>query len=269
MSQPCRTPQYASSLLPGIDGTGTHASSVQPLTRSSFSEQVPTLMAPSSPAPEPFPRPRWWHTSPDPVDVSPSGRATSQANLMGPPSSKQQEVTPLYKALTASCLEAFNQDSHLVRETREGSFRRHSLNFSVKNTCDLSEVFWHMIMAAELLGSSVYEIKETWVGPDELQQANYALRALPKGLKFLRAVPPSESPKVMGLMAIHDLDALCHFYIVTHCPWCGKVCQNEGTDINHLWTVHYRLGLVCEKCHVYHPPCWRPSAAKGRRNANP
>ena len=116
-----------------------------------------------------------------------------------------------------------------------------------KNTCDLLEVFWHMIMAAELFGSSIYEIKETWVGLDELQQANYALRTLPKGLKFLRAVPLSECPKVMGLMGIHDPDALCHFYRVTHCPWCGKGGQNKGTVVNHLQTIHYRLGLVCRK----------------------
>ena len=98
---------------------------------------------------------------------------------MGPPSSKWQEVMPLYKALTASHLEAFNWDSSLVRETREEYFRRHSLNFGTENTRDPSEVFWHMIVAAELLGSSIYEIKETWMGPDELWQANYALRTLP------------------------------------------------------------------------------------------
>ena len=104
-------------------------------------------------------------------------------------------------------------------------------------------------MATDLLGSSFYKIRETWTGPDELQQVNYALRTLPKGPKFLRAVPPLESPKVMGLIDMHDPDALCHFYRVTHCPWCSKVGQNEDTFINHLWTIHYRLGLVCEKCH--------------------
>ena len=104
-----------------------------------------------------------------------------------------------------------------------------------------------MIMATNLLGSSIYEIKETWMGLDELCQVNYALRALPKGLKFLKAVPPSESLKVMGLMDIHDLDALHHFYGVTCCPWCRKVGQNKGIVINHLWTIHYRLGLVCEE----------------------
>ena len=87
------------------------------------------------------------------------------------------------------------------------------------------------------------------MGPDELRQANYALRSLPKGLKFFCAVLPSESPKVMGLVGIHKLDALHHFSSTTHCPWCGKEGQNEGTVVNHLQTVHYRLGLVCNKCH--------------------
>ena len=86
---------------------------------------------------------------------------------------------------------------------------------------------------------------------DELQQANYALRTLLKGLKFLRVVPPLDPPKVMGLMGIHDPDALHCFNGMTHCPWCGKEGQNEGTIINHLWTVHYRLGLVCKNCYGY------------------
>ena len=77
---------------------------------------------------------------------------------------------------------------------------------------------------------------------------NYALQSLPNGLKFLHAVPPSESPKVMRLVGIHDPDALCHFGSITYCPWCGKVGKNEGTVVNHLQTVHYRLGLVCDIC---------------------
>ena len=73
-----------------------------------------------------------------------------------------------------------------------------------------------------------------WIGPDELRQANYALRSLPKGLKFLHVVAPSESPKVMGLVGIHDPDALHHFNGMTHCPWCGKEGKNKGTVVNHL-----------------------------------
>ena len=117
----------------------------------------------------------------------------------------------------------------------------------MEGTHNLSEVFRHMAKTAKLLGSALYEIREVWNGSDELQQANYALRALPKGLKFLRGVPLSEPLKVMGLVGIHDPDALCHFNGMTHCPWCRKEGQNEGTVVNLLWMVHYSLGLVCDK----------------------
>ena len=61
-------------------------------------------------------------------------------------------------------------------------------------------------------------------------------------------MPASESPKVMGLMGIHDPNALWHYTGYTYCPWCGKMEQNEGTVVNHLRTTHYRLGLVCNQC---------------------
>ena len=109
-----------------------------------------------------------------------------------------------------------------MKEARKEYFRRHSYNFTMEGTHDLSEVFRHMAESAKLLGSGIYKIQEVWKGPDELQQSNYALRSLPKGLKFLCVVPPSESPEVMGLVGIHDLDALHYFSGLTHCPWCGK-----------------------------------------------
>ena len=105
-----------------------------------------------------------------------------------------------------------------------------------------------MIEAAGLLASTIYKIRAVWTGWDELWQGNYALRTLPKGLKFFSTVSLSKSPKVMGLMGIHHLDMLCCFNGITHCPWCGKEGQNEGTIIKHLQRVHYKLGLMCEKC---------------------
>ena len=126
---------------------------------------------------------------------------------------------------------------------------KHSYNFVMEGTHNLSEIFRQMTINAKLLDTSIYKIQASWMGLDELKQANNALSSLPKGLKFLHAVPPSESPKVMGLVGIHNLDTLCHFSGITHCPWCGKEGQNEGTMVNHLQTVHYRLDLVCKKCH--------------------
>ena len=53
-------------------------------------------------------------------------------------------------------------------------------------------------------------------------------------------VPTTESPKVIGLMCIHNPNALQHYAGYTYCPWCGKEGQNEGTVVNHLRTTHYR-----------------------------
>ena len=178
----------------------------------------------------------------------PLGGTTSKTTSEGPPSSKQQEVPPWNKVFKQSHSEAFSWDTNLVKEARKEYFIRHSYNFTVNGIHDLSEVFRQMAKRAKLLGSAIYKIQEVWMGLDELWQANYALRSLPKGLKFLHAVHPSEFPKVMGLVDIHDPDALCHFNGLTCCPWCGKEGQNEETVVNHLWTVHYRLGLVCNKC---------------------
>ena len=159
---------------------------------------------------------------------------------------------PLHKALTWSHQEAFGQGSSLVRKMRQQYFRSHCPNFNNENSCNFTDVFKCMIKAAGLLGSAIYEIKDTKTGQDELQQANYAPRTLPKGLNFFRAVSPSEFPMVMGLMGIHDPNMLHHFNGLTHCPWCGKEGQNEGTIVNHLQTVHYKLGLICEKCFGCH-----------------
>ena len=135
-----------------------------------------------------------------------------------------------------------------MKEAREEYFKRHSLNFNDENTHNFMGIFRCMIDTTSLLGFAIYEIQEVWTGPEELWQANDVLRALPKGLKFLRAVSPAKSPKVMGLMDIHNPDAIHHFNGVTHCPLCSKVGQNEGTVVNHLRTTHYKLGLICKKC---------------------
>ena len=131
----------------------------------------------------------------------PLGRTTSKATSERPPSSKQQEVPPWNKVLKQSHSEAFSWDTDLVKEARKEYFKKHSYNFTVESACDLSEVFRWMAKSTELLGSAIYEIQEVWMWLDKLWQTNYALRSLPKGLKFLCAVPPSESPKVMGWWA--------------------------------------------------------------------
>ena len=108
-------------------------------------------------------------------------------------------------------MEAFLRDSSIVVEARLLFFSKHSYNFTDDGCCDLSGIFKKLAVSDGLLGTAIYEIQSSWTGPEELKQANYTLQSLPKGLKFLRAVPTSESPKVMGLVGIHDPDALWHF----------------------------------------------------------
>ena len=73
---------------------------------------------------------------------------------------------------------------------------------------DLSDIFRELAEGAVLLGKSIHELQLSWEGPEELKHANYSLHSLPKGLKFLRAVPTLESPKIMGLKGIHNGNAL-------------------------------------------------------------
>ena len=153
----------------------------------------------------------------------PLGGTTSKATVEGPPSSKQWEVPPWYKVLKQSHWEVFSLDTSLVRVARKEYFKKHSPSSP-------SPRHGHLQNLESMEGTG-------W--------------AVTKGLRFLQAVPPSESPKVLGLVGIHNPDALCHFSDWTHCPWCGKEGQNEGIVVNHLQMVHYRLGLVCNKCYDY------------------
>ena len=135
-----------------------------------------------------------------------------------------------------------------MKEARTHYFATHSWDWTHSNMEDLSDIFKGLAQEAGLLGESIFEIQWSWKGPEHLKQANYIFQSQPKGLKFLRAVSAKESPKEIGLKGIHDPEALQHFVRYTYCPWCGKSGQNEGTIINHLRTVHYKLGLICDWC---------------------
>ena len=106
-------------------------------------------------------------------------------------------------------------------------------------------------------------------GARSVVTSQLCIEGLAKWPKIPQMVPPSESPKVMGLMAIHNLDTLCHCNGMTHCPWCGKEGQNEGTVINHLWTVHYKLGLVCSKCYNYPSASSDTLCCQSQQNCQP
>ena len=135
-----------------------------------------------------------------------------------------------------------------MKEARSCFFSNHSCDWVTDSTNDFSNVFKELARSASLLREAIYKIQLSWTGPEELKQTNYALQSLPNGLRFLRALATTEFPKVMGLMGIHDPNALQCYAGYTYCPWCGKERQNEGTMVNHLRTTHYRLGLMFNRC---------------------
>ena len=194
------------------------------------------------------PWPKRWLPLPEPQGSTSIDETTPRAMQEGPSSPKRWEAPTWFTSLKPSHAEAFLWDSSIVKEARSRFFSNHSYDWVHDGTSDLSDVFKELAKSASLLGEAIYEIQLSWTRPEELKQANYALWSLPKGLRFLRVVPASESPKVMGLMGIHNPDALQHYAGYTYCPWCGKEGQNEGTVVNHLRTTHYRLGLVCDQC---------------------
>ena len=177
---------------------------------------------------------------PEPQGSMSIDETTSRAMQEGPSSPKECETLDWFTTLKPSHVEAFLWDSSIVNDARTCFFSKHSY--------DLSNVFKGLAKSTGLLGEVIYEIQLSWTGLEELKQANYTLWSLPKGLRFLRAVPTLESPKVMGLMGIHDPSALQCYAGYIYCPWCRKEGQNEGMVVNHLRTTHYRLGLVCNWC---------------------
>ena len=194
---------------------GQSPPSAQPARAPPVEEQPPTAASPK-PAPKQSSWPKRQHPLPELQGSMSIDETSPRAMQEGLSSSKTQE-TPIWFA-------------------------------SLKPSHAVEVVFKELAESTSLLGEAIHKIQLLWTGPEELKQANYALQSLPKGLRFLRAVPTTESPKVMGLMGIHDPNAIWHYAGYTYCPWCGKEGQNEGTVVNHLRTTHYRLGLVSNWC---------------------
>ena len=174
---------------------------------------------------------------------------SSVASQEGLSSTKIQKTADWFSSLSPSHADAFCQDSSLVKEARAHYFTTHPWDWAHSNMDNLSKIFWGLAQGTGLLGESIHELQQSWDGPEDLKHGNYILWSLPKGLKFLRVVSARESPKIMGLKGIHDSEALWHFAGFTYCPWCRKVGQNEGTIVNHLRTIHYKLGLICNQCY--------------------
>ena len=226
---------------------GQSSLSLQSITfaRAPQAEGQPPATTSPKPRPKPSPQSKIWHSLTDAQGDTSIDMSSIIASQEGPLSSKRGKNADWSSCLKPSHMDTFNWDSGPLKEARSHYFTTHPWDWVNGNTEDLSDIFRELDQGAALLGASIHKIKWLWDGLEELKHANYVLQSLPKGLKFLRVVSAKESPKVMGLKGIHDPDALWHFASYTYCPWCSKDGQNEGTIVNHLRTIHYRLGLIC------------------------
>ena len=93
--QHCGTQRHTGSLLSHIDGAGTLIPPILLITRGfPHWATICFLQLLLWPALEHSPRPKRQLPFPDPMDGMPLGRTTSKATTEGPPSSRQQEVSP-------------------------------------------------------------------------------------------------------------------------------------------------------------------------------
>ena len=61
-----------------------------------------------------------------------------------------------------------------------------------------------MATSASLMGSDVHEVQEVWTGQKDLQVTHCVVKSLPQDICFFQMVPPTKSPKIMGLRGIHS-----------------------------------------------------------------
>ena len=123
---------------------------------------------------------------------------SSKASQEGLSSSKRRETPDWFASLKPSHADAFSHDSNPMKEARSCYFATHPCDWIHDSTNDLSNLFRELAEGAGLLGKSIHEIQLSWNGPEELKHANYALQSLPKGLRFLRAVPTTGISKGHG-----------------------------------------------------------------------
>ena len=210
--------------------------------------QPPAITSPKQ-EPKRSPPPIRQHSSTEAQGDTSADGDSPMASQEGPSSSKIGKMADWFSSLSPSCADAFCWDSSLIKEARAHCFTPHPWDWAHGNMDSLSKIFQELVQGAGLLGESIHELQQSWNGPEDLKHGNYVLQSLPKGLKFLRVVSTKESPKIMGLKGIHDSNALWHFASFTYCPWCGEIGQNEGTIVNHLRMIHYKLGLICDQCY--------------------
>ena len=124
--------------------------------------------------------------------------------------------------------------------------RTTSLTTSIKGSYDLSSTFREMAPSDHLMGSEVHEV---WTGQKDLRPLTMQPKLLPRTSTSLGSCHPPNHPKSWAWGGSIPLRPAVMGGL-SFCLWCRKG-QNEDTMVNHLWTSHYHLGLICSCCMEY------------------
>ena len=100
--------------------------------------------------------------------------------------------------------EAFSKDSKIIKAARWAYHPSHKGMFVQEGSYDLMSVFQEMATSTGLLDSDVHEVQNEWTGWKDLWATHQVAKSSPKDIHFFQLVPPTESPKIMGLNGIHS-----------------------------------------------------------------
>ena len=177
-----------SPFLQHVPFTPAPQAEVNPFSATSAATSITPETRQSSP-------PKRWHSSEDVQEDTSSDEDFPPVSQEECSHSKRGKMVNWQTSMKSSHSDAFNRDFDLIKEARVCYFATHPWDWTQRNMHDLSDIFRGLAQSAGLLGECIFEIQDSWKGPDHLKCANYILLDLPKGLKFLRAVSTKESPK--------------------------------------------------------------------------
>ena len=171
---------------------------------------------------------KWWHHSSDQDTTTPRPEEEEAARLdITPkewPHQKWKEGRPLVRPLKESCQEAFGTDSKLIQSNRQAYFKMHHPNYDHEGSTNFSHTFKEMATSAYLMDSYIHEVQEVWSGWKDLWVTCCMVKSSPKDIHFFWVMPPTESPKIMGLRGIHSPEAWAGDVV---CPSACGVVQDR------------------------------------------
>ena len=121
------------------------------------------------PEPERTPLPKRRHPSADAQEDTSGDEdfpPASQEELANP---KRGKLIDWEASMKYSHLDAFSRDSGLVKEARVHYFTMHPWDWTRGNMDDLSDIFRGLAKCAGLLHECIFELQDSWRGPDHLK----------------------------------------------------------------------------------------------------